>query len=71
MDRRAVIEGLDALCRAARARMPDGGAEIDYMTSDERAEMYRLKSLLPTAGEEAAAARLRIFIKRNPLNQPE
>lgn len=66
-----MIEGLDALCAAARSRMPAGGAEIDYMTSDERQELYRLKSLLPTAGEEAAAARLRIFIKRNPINQPE
>lgn len=64
-----ILARLDALGEAAKGRMaacsPDfvgvvGGAEIDFMTPDERAERHRLIFALPTMAEERAAARARI-----------
>lgn len=60
---------LQALTDVARARMaqcsPDlvgayGGAEIDFMTSEERQERHALLLSLPTFAEEAQAAHARI-----------
>jgi hypothetical protein len=37
-----------------------GGAEIDFMTPDERAKRHALVMMLPTSFEEAQAAKARI-----------
>ncbi len=50
------------------------GAEIDYMTDDEKSRLYELKKMLPSAGEEAQDARSRIADKvaarRDQLREP-
>jgi len=65
----ATHDRLNALTVVARARMaqssPDfvgvcGGAEIDFMTAEERQERHALMLSLPTLAEEAQAARARI-----------
>lgn len=69
LTRDQIVARLNVLGEAARARMclsdpailgAVGGAEIDFMTLDERAERHRLCLMLPTQKEEADAARARI-----------
>ena len=78
MARSPALARLDELTRIARTRMASadpwlttamGGAEIDFMTPEERAERHQILLGLPTAAEERAAARLaiqaRIQARRN------
>lgn len=60
---------IDALSERAKARMAQcdptfstamGGAPIDFMTQDERAELHRLTLQLPSFAELRAQARARI-----------
>jgi hypothetical protein len=69
MNQAQIIQRIDALTAAAEARRPTGpscvfsamgGATIDLMTSEERAELHSLKLQLPTFAEEREAARARI-----------
>lgn len=69
MTREQIVARLNVLTEAAKARMRQsdpavlgavGGAEIDFMTTEERAERHRLCLILPTQTEEAEAARARI-----------
>ncbi len=64
-----IIARIDAISAIAEARRPDGsscmvsamgGATIDFMTSEERAEVHALKMQLPTFAEEREAARARV-----------
>lgn len=72
MTRDQIIARLDELTEAARARLLQsdpailgsvGGAEIDFMTTEERAERHRLCLMLPTQKEEAEAAGARIRLR--------
>jgi hypothetical protein len=51
-----------ALCAADFACLL-GGADIDFMTADERAERHRLVLMLPTRAEEIQAAKARIQLR--------
>lgn len=71
MDRGAIIDRLDGLCAAARARMPERAvsndtvfAEVMWMTDAEVREVHQLKSALPTNGQDRAAAVARLKEKR-------
>ena len=64
---------LDVLTAAAESRMRQtsnvivaatGGATIDYMTPDERAERHALMLQLPSYAEEREAARQRLQARR-------
>ncbi|NEX60165.1 hypothetical protein [Noviherbaspirillum galbum] len=72
MDIQEIRARLDELGETAKARMrvsaPDfagavGGAEIDFMTDQERAERHKLVMMLPSSFEEAQAAKARIQVR--------
>lgn len=62
-----IVARLDDLGRAARLRMAEAPhqpgliwSELFWMTDEEVAEVHRLKSMLPSAGEERAEAIARL-----------
>jgi hypothetical protein len=67
-----VVVDLTRLVQAARARMEGADPSIvglrpapaDWMTENERRELERLWTELPTFGEEREAARKRVASKR-------
>lgn len=73
-----ILNRLDALTAAAEARMRQsstclvaamGGATIDFMTPEERAERHELMMSLPTYAEERAMARERLLARRRGRSQ--
>lgn len=67
-----IVARIDEIGAVARARMLQsdpitfasrGGAEVDFMTPEELAELHALKMALPTFGEMREAARERIKAK--------
>lgn len=69
MEQGQILERMNEISAAAKGRMNKcsgwmsslmGGAEIDFMTQEEKDERHKLMLLLPTMAEERQAARERI-----------